>query len=235
MQAVLLSASTNAESISPRHGVLESDTTIVIEVRSSRLMTTGWVKAGHACMVGLLESFCSRSFNLMHEGVMLPAALGSTPPTQLCVQDVEFSYTTCKTRFNGEEGQAVFASIVNDTELGTAKALCLLRVPFQDEEHLNVEAHIEVSQAQGPSAKLEKFSTFKVDFSQAPVVTSGSVQYASGQRYGSVIVQISHIDGFLTVRASSGFCDYTCMFNHRVRRLPVYSCCKLQALALLTE
>lgn len=118
----------------------------------------------------------------------------------VCVQVVQFPYTTCKTVFNGEEGQAVFASIVNDTDLGIAKALCVLRAPFQDEEHTSVEAIIEVSQASGPRSEPEKFSSFKVYFSQAPVVASGAMQYSSGQRFGSVIVQITHIDGILRVR-----------------------------------
>ena len=118
----------------------------------------------------------------------------------LCVQGIEFPYTTCKTKFNGDEGQAVFASIINDTDLGVAKALCVLRAPFQDEEQPTLEARIEVSQARGPSSAPERSAAFNIHFSQAPVVSSGAVVYTSEERFGSVTVQITHIDGFLRVR-----------------------------------
>jgi hypothetical protein len=119
----------------------------------------------------------------------------------LPVQDVAFPYTTCKTTFYGQEaGQAVFATIVNDTEVGNAKALCVVRAPFQEDQNPSLDAQIEVLQALGPSAEPLRVTSFHVRFSQPPVVASGNVQYASGQTFGSVTVKITHIDGVLKVR-----------------------------------
>jgi hypothetical protein len=118
----------------------------------------------------------------------------------VCIQGIELSYTTCTTTFNGEEGQAVFASIVNDTVLGTARALCVVHGPFQDEDHPSLEARIEVSQARGPGSKPEKSTAFSVQLSQTPVVDLGQLQYATGQRFGSVLVQVTHIEGTVKVR-----------------------------------
>lgn len=117
----------------------------------------------------------------------------------LCVQDVEFPYTTCKTTFDGEHGQAVFSSIVNETHLDSAKALCVVRAPFQDDDYVSIGAQLEVSQARGPRSKPEKTSSVSVSLYQSPVVASGAVQYGVGQRFGSVLVQITHIEGFLKV------------------------------------
>lgn len=103
----------------------------------------------------------------------------------------------------------MFASIINDTDLGIAKALCVLRAPFQDEEHPTLEARIEVSQAHGPRSNPERSAAFKVHFSQGPVVASAAVQYTSGQRFGSVTVQITHIDGIIRVRTCCiAVCSY---------------------------
>lgn len=138
--------------------------------------------------------------SLCQAGQALSGSCYPRTEPSLCVQGIEFPYTTCKTKFYGDEGQAVFASIINDTDLGVAKALCVLRAPFQDEEQPILEARIEVSQARGPSSAPERSAAFNVHFSQAPVVSSGAVVYTSEERFGSVTVQITHIDGFLRVR-----------------------------------
>jgi hypothetical protein len=104
----------------------------------------------------------------------------------------------------------VFANIVNDTDLGNAKALCVVRAPFQEADNPSLDADIEVLQAFGPSGEPAKSTSFTVHFYQAPVVALGVAQYASGQKFGSFIVQLTHIDGILKVcwhvGAHSWFC-----------------------------
>jgi hypothetical protein len=111
----------------------------------------------------------------------------------LCFQGVEYSYVTCTTSFDGEEGQAVFADVVGDT------AFCVVSPPQQD--NLFVDSSLVLQAGIGPERNAEEEHTFRIRFVQPPVVQALQLRYDDDSPWGLILASLNTARGLGKVRS----------------------------------